>query len=90
MDLPAGDRYTGIKGVDENLLPIQKAAYHFMSRKLDPQVLIDAEKDMLPTRMEPNSKSFEKYFGYLNYYAKNNQNEQILLVIFGASHGYSK
>ena len=58
MDLPHGDRNTGIDGVDENLLPIQKAAYHFMSRKLDPQVLIQAEKDMLPTRMEPNSKSF--------------------------------
>jgi pyruvate/2-oxoacid:ferredoxin oxidoreductase alpha subunit len=90
MDLPQGDRRTGKIGVEENLLPIQKAAYHFMSRKLDPQVLIDAEKDMLPERMEPNSKSFEKYFIELKSYAQNHQNEQILLVIFGASHGYSK
>jgi len=26
-----------------------------MSRNLDPQVLRDAEKDMLPNRIEPNS-----------------------------------
>ena len=75
MDFPKGDRNTGIDGVDENFLPIQKAAYHFMSRKLDPQVLIQAEKDMIPTRMEPNSKSFEKYFIDLKSYAKNHQDE---------------
>ena len=69
MDLPAGDRATGINGVEENLLPIQKAACHFMSRKLDPQVLTQAEKDMLPTRMEPNSKSFSEYFKSLTTYA---------------------
>ena len=69
MDLPHGDRDTGIKGVEEDLLPIQKAAYHFMSRKLDPQVLIQAEKDMLPTRMEPNSKNFGKYFESLKAYS---------------------
>jgi hypothetical protein len=78
MDLPFGDRYTGIDGVDENLLPIQKAAHHFMSRKLDPQVLIQAEKDMLPTRMEPNRKSFEKYFSSLESYVKKNPHERIL------------
>ena len=75
MDFPHGDRNTGITGVDENLLPIQKAAYHFMSRKLDPQVLIQAEKDMLPTRKEPNSKSFVEYFIDLKSYAKNHQDE---------------
>ena len=75
MNLPRGDKDNGIKGVKEDLLPIQKTAYHFMSRKLDPQVLIDAEKDMLPTRMEPNSKSFEKYFIDLKSYAENHQYE---------------
>ena len=69
MDLPHGDRDTGKEGVKEDLLPIQKAAYHFMSRKLDPKVLNQAEKDMLPTRMEPNSKSFSKYFESLTTYA---------------------
>ena len=55
MNLPAGDSETGQEGVTEDFLSIQKARYHFMSRNLDPQVLIEAEKDMLPTCMEPNS-----------------------------------
>jgi hypothetical protein len=54
VDLTQGDRRT----IEEDFLPIQKAACHFMSRKQDPQVLIEAEMDMLPNRMEPNSSSF--------------------------------
>ncbi len=32
--------------------------YHFMCRKLDTQVLIEAEKDMLYILVEPSDKSF--------------------------------
>ena len=61
-----------------------------MSRNLDPNVLIEAEKDMLPTCMEPNSQSFKTYLEEQTKYAKENQDKQILLLIFGASHGYVK
>ena len=43
-----------------------------MSRNLDPQVLIEAEKDMLPTRKEPNSQSFKDYLKEQTDYAKDN------------------
>ena len=61
-----------------------------MSRNLDPQMLIEAEKDMLPTRKEPNSQSFKDYLKEQTDYAKDNQDKRILLVIFCASHGFMK
>jgi hypothetical protein len=40
-----------------------------MSRNLDPEVFIEAEKDMLPIRREPNSESFRGYIEEQTAYA---------------------
>jgi len=47
--------------VPESKLPIQKLQYHFMSRKVDPEVIKQAEQDLKPRRLEPNTKGLQDY-----------------------------
>ena len=51
MDFPRGS-FLGEKGVPEDWLPIQKMQYHFMSRKVDPLVIKEAEEAMRPKHFE--------------------------------------
>jgi hypothetical protein len=61
MELPCGEVFTGEGGVDEDEIPLMKTLYNFMSRRLNPELIKQAEKDMLPTHIEPSSSSFNKY-----------------------------
>jgi hypothetical protein len=58
---PQGDRKTGVKGVPEDKLPIDKLQYHFMSRQVDADVIKQAEQDARPIRLEPSNQGLKEY-----------------------------
>ena len=66
---PYGDTVTGAPGVPENKLPIQKLQYHFMSRKVDPCVFKQAEQEIKPHRLEPNTQGLQEYISKVKKYA---------------------
>jgi hypothetical protein len=88
-NLPKGNQQ-GAEGVPESKLPIQKLQYHFMSRKVDPEVIKQAEQDLKPRRLEANSDGLQKYLKDVAEYAKKHRDEQVLALVFCAGHGYTK
>lgn len=60
MDTPYGDKTTGLKGVDENLLPPAKAQYALYARWLDDET-IKAAMTLRPKRIEPSDEGYKAY-----------------------------
>ena len=74
--------------VPEESLPIVKLVYNFMSRKIDPKILREAQQAMLPQHFELSDANFENYLNKIKEDAKKNSDKRILFIVFGASHGF--
>ena len=60
MLLPHGSKLY-VDGFAEDKLPIQKMRFHFMSHKVDPKKLEEAEQEMLPKKMKLCNDGFKNY-----------------------------